>query len=138
MINYNPKVGHHLWMFPSFNTNYKFIFAHFQIANGPVGEIEMILIIHVIVKIFWLQKCAMLRSTKFNLNLVDRSTLIIQVILFVKLSFFILSSTSQKYDMRFFLDSMCWLHVEYTELFCFWVGAQILAPECKKNCPFSL
>ena len=78
-------------MFPSFNTNYKFIFAHFQIANGPVGEIEMIRQLHVIVKIFCLQKShciinvwVMLTSTKFNLYLVDQSTLIIQPFLLTK------------------------------------------------------
>ena len=73
----------------------KFIFAHFQvplrIANGPVGEIEMISQLHVIVRIFCLQKShcminvwVMLRSTKFNLYLVDQSTLIIQPFLLTK------------------------------------------------------
>ena len=79
-------------MYPSFDTNYKFIFSHFQVpANGLVGEIEMIRQLHVIVRIFCLQTphCmtnvrVMLRSTKFNLYLVDQSTLIIQLFLLTK------------------------------------------------------
>ena len=41
MIKYNPKIGHHLWMFPSFNANYKFILTKFATEiNGHFTTIS--------------------------------------------------------------------------------------------------